>query len=393
MPGSTLLYAPRYIDFGGGAAARLPALLERFNLRHPLIVTDPFMVKSGLIDRILKPLNAAGIAFQVFADTVPDPTDSVVEAGLARLADGLFDSIVGFGGGSPIDTAKAMNILAWARRSDPESKLRGLKMPASADQAAFPLIAIPTTAGTGSEVTRFTVVTDTEKSEKMLISGLGALPTAAIVDHTLTFSVPARTTADTGLDSLTHALEAFVSRRADANSDLFARSALALIGKHLRAAFLNPQDETAREAMMLGATHAGFACSIAPVALVHGMARPIGAHFHVPHGLSNAMMLPTVTAFSLQHALRRYADAARLAGFAEWADGDEIAGQKLVRGLAELNLALRVPTPQAYGIDQAVWTNLLPVMAQQAIASGSPALNPRVPTAAEIERLYEVAFS
>ena len=163
---------------------------------------------------------------------------------------------------------------------------------------------------------RFTVITDAQRDEKMLIAGLGALPLAAIVDYELTFSLPPRITADTGLDSFTHALEAYVSRRANPFSDALAESAMRLIGANLRTAFHEPRNAQARAAMMLGATQAGLAFSNASVALVHGMSRPIGAHFHVPHGLSNAMLLPAVTRFSLQAALPRYAQAARLAGFA-----------------------------------------------------------------------------
>ena len=251
----------------------------------------------------------------VFSDTVPDPTDTVVEAGVAELNKGDFDCLIGFGGGSPIDTAKAMAILA-AGAKEGRAKMRDYKAPFAADSGKMPVIAIPTTAGTGSECTRFTVITDTERDEKMLIAGLGALPLAALVDYELTYSVPPRTTADTGVDSLTHALEAYVSKRANPVSDALALSAMALIGANIRTAYAEPRNAAAREAMMLGATEAGLAFSNSSVALVHGMSRPIGAHFHVPHGLSNAMLLPAVTRFSVAGAEARYAEAARRIGFA-----------------------------------------------------------------------------
>ena len=215
--------------------------------------------------------------------------------------------------------------------------MRDYKVPVQADHGALPVIAIPTTAGTGSECTRFTVITDTERDEKMLIAGLGALPLAAIVDYELTFSVPPRTTADTGVDSLTHALEAFVSKRANPFSDALAVSAMALIGQHIRTAYAEPRNAAAREGMMLGATQAGLAFSNASVALVHGMSRPIGAHFHVPHGLSNAMLLPAITRFSVGAAEARYAEAARRIGFADDRDADAAAAAKLVAGLEALN--------------------------------------------------------
>jgi alcohol dehydrogenase class IV len=363
-------------------------VLGKFGLSRPLVVTDPFMVSSGLVRRLLDPLAQAGIAAKVFSDTIPEPTDTVVVAGLAVLRAGNHDCLIGFGGGSPIDTAKAMSILAIG-----DAPMSAYKVPHQADRAALPIIAVPTTAGTGSEATRFTVITDAARDEKMLIAGLGALPLAAIVDYELTFSVPKRTTADTGVDALSHALEAYVSRRANPFSDAQALAAMALIGANLRTAYHEPNNAAAREAMMLGAMQAGIAFTNASVALVHGMSRPIGAHFHVPHGLSNAMLLPAVTRFSIPAAAPRYAEASRRIGFAGAGDGDEAAAEKLADGLAALNVELAVPTPSGFGIDPAVWNAKLDLMADQALASGSPANNPRVPDKAEIVALYQAVWS
>jgi len=380
--------SPRVLLVGGGTVRQLAELLGKFGLSRPLVVSDPIMVSTGLIQRALEPLTQAGMAVTVFSDTVSDPTDTVIEAGVAALRRGNFDCLIGFGGGSPIDTAKAMAILAAGG-----GKMRDYKAPVAADTGALPIIAIPTTAGTGSECTRFTVITDTEHDEKMLIAGLGALPLAAIVDYELTYTVPARTTADTGVDSLTHALEAFVSKRANPFSDALAVSAMALIGRHIRTAYAEPRNAAAREGMMLGATQAGLAFSNASVALVHGMSRPIGAHFHVPHGLSNAMLLPAITRYSVPGAEARYAEAARRIGFAAAGDADGVAAAKLVTGLEALNKELSVPSPAAYGIKEADWNGKMDLMAQQALASGSPANNPRVPEAAEIVALYREVWT
>jgi alcohol dehydrogenase class IV len=384
--------APRMLQVGGGAVRQIAEVLAKFGLSRPLVVTDPFMVSSRHVQHCLEPLAAAGIAVTVFSDTVPDPTDTVIEAGVAELNRGNFDCLIGFGGGSPIDTAKAMAILA-AGAKGPQAKMRDYKVPVQADRGALPVIAIPTTAGTGSECTRFTVITDTERDEKMLIAGLGALPLAAIVDYELTYSVPARTTADTGVDSLTHALEAFVSKRANPFSDALAVSAMALIGRHIRTAYAEPRNAAAREGMMLGATQAGLAFSNASVALVHGMSRPIGAHFHVPHGLSNAMLLPAITRFSVNAAEARYAEASRRTGFAGEADSDAAATARLVAGLEALNKQLSVPSPAEYGIDESVWNARMELMAEQALASGSPANNPRVPDKREIVALYKEVWT
>jgi len=385
---SISIVSPRVLRLGGGCVAEIVDLLRQFGLSRPLVVTDPFMVSSGLLRRCLDPLEAAGIHAAVFSDTIPEPTDEVVERGVARLAGQGFDCLIGFGGGSPIDTAKAMAILAAGG-----GRMRDYKVPVQADLPALPIIAVPTTAGTGTEATRFTVITDTERGEKMLIAGLAALPLAALVDFELTYSVPARTTADTGIDSLTHALEAYVSRRANPYSDAQALAAMRLIGTHLRTAYAEPRNAAAREAMMLGATQAGIAFCNSSVALVHGMSRPIGAHFHVPHGLSNAMLLPAVTRYGLAEALPRYATAARVIGFAGAGDDDEAAGEKLVRGLEALNRDLGVPTPAAFGIAPADWDARMSLMADQALASGSPANNPRVPVKDEIMTLYREVWN
>ncbi len=380
--------APRLLLVAGGAVKQVAEVLGKFGLSRPLIVTDPFMVKSGLLQRCLDPLAAAGIAPGVFSDTVPEPVDTVIEAGVAEFRKGDFDCLIGFGGGSPIDTAKAMTILASGG-----GLMRDYRVPFVADTGAVPVIAIPTTAGTGSECTRFTVITDHEHDEKMLIAGLGALPLAAIVDYELTFSVPPRTTADTGVDSLTHALEAYVSRRANPFSDALALAAMDLIGRHLRTAYAQPDNAQAREAMMIGATQAGLAFSNSSVALVHGMSRPIGAHFHVPHGLSNAMLLPAITRFSVPGAEARYAEASRRIGFAASSDADPVAAARLVTGLETLNRDLSVPTPAAFGIREADWTGKMALMAEQALASGSPNNNPRVPAAEEIVALYREVWT
>ncbi len=383
------IVSPRLLRIGGGGVAHVAEVLAQFGLSRPLLVTDPWMLSSGTVERCLEPLRRAGIAAAVFSDTVPDPTDTVVATGAALLRDGGFDCLIGFGGGSPMDTAKAMAILAAAPAG---ARMRDFKVPAQADHGLVPVICVPTTAGTGSEATRFTVITDTETDEKMLIAGLGALPLAAIIDHELTFSLPPRITADTGIDSLTHALEAYVSKRANPHADSLALSAMRLIGGNLRTVWHEPGNATAREAMMLGAMQAGLAFSNSSVALVHGMSRPIGAHFHVPHGLSNAMLLPAVTEYGLNHALPRYAEAARAIGVASRDDADQIAGAKLLEELRALNAELQVPTPRGYGIARDRWEALLPTMARQALASGSPANNPHVPEAAEIVVLYGRVF-
>ncbi len=384
---AALITTPRLIAVGGGALAELPGLMARLGLSRPLIVTDPYIAQCGTLDRATALLDRAQIPWSVFSDTVTDPTTEVIDTGVALLREGNFDSLVGIGGGSSIDTAKGISVLF---RNG--GQIRDYKVPAEIPEVGPPVIAIPTTAGTGSEVTRFTVVTDTETDEKVLIAGLACCPSAAIVDYELTLTMPLRLTADTGIDSLTHAIEAYVSRRASPFTDGLAKNAMGLIARNIRAACAEPENRAAREAMMLGATTAGMAFSNASVALVHGMSRPIGAFFHVPHGLSNAMLLPEITAFSAPAALERYADCARAMGVAEEGEGSQAAVARLLDELRRLNEDLAVPSPRAYGIERACYDELLPVMAAQALASGSPANNPRVPTADEIIELYRRVY-
>lgn len=379
---------PRLMEVGAGASAKTAAVLAGLGCRRPLIVTDRMMVELGYVDRLVEQLRAADMPAEVFADTLPEPTAASIQAGVARVRDGGFDAIVALGGGSPIDSAKAIGILGTFG-----GQMRDYRFPRDVSESGLPIVAIPTTAGTGSEVTRFTIITDETSDEKMLCAGLGFMPVAALIDYELTLSLPPRVTADTGIDALTHAIEAYVSRKANPYSDAQALAAMRLIGPNLRTAYHEPGNAAAREAMMLGSTFAGIAFSNASVALVHGMSRPIGAFFHVPHGLSNAMLLPAVTAFSLPAAPERYADCARAMGIAAAGDGTALANDKLLAELRALNAELAVPTPAQFGIDRERFFALRETMAGQALASGSPGNNPRLPTQAEIVDLYATVWN
>lgn len=374
---------PRIMRVGGGAVEEIGEVVAGLGLARPLVVTDKFLVGTGAVDRMVAQLEAAGLRPAVFAETVPDPTTASLDAGAAAVAEHDADCVIGFGGGSPMDTAKALGLLA--RKG---GHMRDYKVPRDNIGPALPVIAVPTTAGSGSEATQFTIISDSESDEKMLCTGQAFLPVAAIVDYRLTMTMPPRLTADTGVDALTHAIEAYVSRKANPFSDSLALVAIDTIGQVLRRVYADGQDAEARERMMLAATQAGIAFSNSSVALVHGMSRPIGAHFHVAHGLSNAMLFPAVTEFSVDAAESRYADCARALGAASADASDATAAADLVVALKELCRDVEVPTPKSYGIDKQTWDERLPVMAEQALASGSPNNNPRIPTAEEIRDLY-----
>src|SRR5581483_7498393 len=252
-----------------------------------------------------------------------------------------------------------------------------------------PVIAIPTTAGTGSEATRVTVITDTARAEKMMILDGHLVPAVAIVDFELTLTMPPALTAHVGLDTLTHGIEAYVSSAAGPLTDVAALSCVRLVADHLERACTAPDDRRARAAMALAACQGGMAFSNASVCLVHGMSRPLGAIFHVPHGLSNAVLLPTITRFSLPGAEERYATVARVMGYASAADSDEAAARALAEGLESLNARLGITRLRdCKGMEAGRFEALLEKMAHDALASGSPQSNPVVPTAEEIVGLY-----
>jgi alcohol dehydrogenase class IV len=381
---SSQIILPRIMQVGAGASQEVLSVLTTLNCHKPLIVTDKMMVKLGYVSAIEKVLNQQQITSDVFDDTMPEPTVESIQAGVVKAQNGDYDCIIALGGGSPIDSAKAIAILAKYG-----GVMQDYRFPRIVTEQGLPLIAIPTTAGTGSEVTKFTIITDEKSDEKMLCVGIGFMPVAALVDYKLTMSLPPRTTADTGIDALTHAMEAYVSKKANAYSDSQAIAAIKLIGPNLRKVYNNGGDEQAREAMMLGSTLAGVAFSSASVALVHGMSRPIGAFFHVPHGLSNAMLLPSVTAYSIPAAPARYADCARAMGIATEQDSNELANQKLLIELRALNEELTVPTPEQFGIKREYFFEVCQTMAEQALASGSPGNNPNVPSISEIIAIYQ----
>lgn len=353
-----------------------------------LLVTDAFMISSGLAPRLVADLAAAGITTEVFADVQPDPSEDNVLAGFARLQSCGAQAVVALGGGSSIDCAKVISILP--ANAPPLVRFMGRH---NVPEAGLPLFAIPTTAGTGSEVTKVAVITDTKRDVKMMMLDAHLLPTVALVDFELTLTMPPALTAAVGVDTLTHGIEAYVSRLATPLTDPLALSCIRLCGEHLEIAWREPGNRIAREGMMLAATQGGMAFANSSVALVHGMSRPIGALFHVPHGISNAMLLPTITRFSVQGAVVRYATVARALGWARADESDESAIVTFVDGLEALNRRLKIPRLKDFpNMDEVRFRASLDKMASDALESGSPQNNPLVPTAQQVVSLYEAAW-
>ena len=376
------IQSPKIIRIGGGVAKEIVNVLKQLSLSNPLIVTDQNLQKLGHLDLILNILDKNKISYGLFSDVVEDPTDACVDAGLHVFKSAEYDCIIGLGGGSPMDTAKAISFM-----SVNAGHVRDYKAPTQIDVCGPPVILIPTTGGTGSELTRWCVITDTKNTEKYNLSGLACVATAALIDWTFTTTKPWRITADTAVDSLTHAIEAYVSIKAFEYTDAFALAAMPAIVENVRIACKEPENPTARKNLMLAASQAGMAFSNSSVALVHGMSRPIGAHFHVAHGLSNAMLLPKVTEFSIEGNQERYATCARAMKWAKDKDSHEVACSKLVENLYLLNDDLKVPSPKSLG--HSADKDMFRLMASQALASGSPQNNPRVPTKNQIIQIYE----
>lgn len=382
---------PSLVRCGGGSRHETGAIARGLGAQRVLLVTDPGVIQLGLHREVLASLDGAGCAVAVFSAVQPDPTTQNVRDGLQAAKDHGAEALVAVGGGSAIDCAKVLAVAA--RHGDHLAAWQGRdKIPG----AGIPLIAIPTTAGTGSEVTNVAVITDTAAAVKMLMISAQLIPRVAIVDFELSLGMPRFLTAAVGVDTLTHGIEAYVSKRAGVLSDPLALSCVTLCGRFLERAWTDGGDREARAGMMTAACHGGMAFANSSVALVHGLSRPIGAIFHLPHGLSNAVLLPAVTAWSLSGSIARYATVARVLGVALGDDSDEIAGQKLVAYLADLNRKLQVPTLGAAvakgGVDLAAFRAVIAKMSADALASGSPGNNPRVPSAEECGLLYEAAW-
>lgn len=322
------------IVFGDGALSRIGALAEGRGWQRVLMVTDPGLRKIGLIEPALKALADSGVAVAVFSDVEADPPEAVVHAATGAARDHGADAVIGLGGGSSLDVAKLAALLAVGRE-----ELRQVYGVGNAKGPRLPLMLAPTTAGTGSEVTPIAIVT-TGSSEKMGVVSPVLLPDVALLDPELTLGLPPAVTAATGVDAMVHAIEAYASASANNNpiSKALAREALRLMGAALETAVKDGANRGARRDMLLGAMLAGQAFANSPVAAVHALAYPIGGHFHVPHGLSNALVLPHVLRFNAETASGVYAEIAPIAFPALGEIGSQARGMAFADSLAALSV-------------------------------------------------------
>ncbi|MBX3724189.1 MAG: iron-containing alcohol dehydrogenase [Turneriella sp.] len=365
-----------------GAVRRIGALARELGIAHALVVTDAGIHASGLTEDLAESLAAADIRVSLYTDVVPDPPEAVVLEAVARARDVNIDGVIGFGGGSSMDVAKVIAVLANSKQKIAE--IYGI---GNVRSPRLPLIQVPTTAGTGSEVTPIAIITTGETTKTGIVSPQ-LLPDIALLDAALTRALPPHVTAATGIDAMVHAIEAFTSKiKKNPYSDLLAMQALRLLSANITRAVTQGNDLTARENMLYGAMLAGQAFANAPVAAVHALAYPLGGHYHISHGLSNSLMLPHVIAFNLPAAEKLYEELCpALFPF----ESEKSSADVFLRKMNALIDATSLPkTLSAMKIPQ----NDLPMLARDAMLQQRLLVNnPRPVTENDALQLYQAAW-
>ena len=382
---ANLFTIPNRIISGEGALQLAGAEFSSFG-KKALIVTDPVVVKLGNADKVTGILAPLGIEYVIYDGITGEPNHEMIDRGVAIYRESQCDFLIALGGGSPIDSMKAIAAVVANGGSICDYVGRVLANPMP------PTCAIPTTAGTGSEATSVTIITNLHTQVKMMIKDPALMVRLAVVDPQFTLTAPPAVTASTGVDALCHAVEAYTSTKAFAMSDVFALSAVKRIFSCLYQAYVCGSDVKAREGMALASLEAGIAFSNASVTIVHGMSRPIGALFHVPHGLSNAMLLDECLRFALPGAPERFCDLAKAVGVYQDGMSDEEGARAFGEAVSELLHKLKIPTPAEYGIDREAFFAAIDKMAEDAMASGSPSNTRRQPTAEDLKQLYRALW-
>jgi alcohol dehydrogenase class IV len=376
---------PNHTVVGTNVLSEAAPLLKKMG-NKAFIVTGRHVAVSDMMKQLTALLDENGIDCVIFDGITGEPTDTMIENGVKMLKSSGCDFIIGIGGGSPLDSAKA--IAAMAVNEGSIADYNGKEITGE----ILPLAAIPTTAGTGSEATKFTVITDSEKGIKMLLKGDVLVPKLAIVDSSFTVGAPKSVTSATGLDALTHAVEAYTSRKAFSMTDTLAVSAVKRIMKYLPIAYKEPDNSLAREQMSIAALEAGICINNSSVTIVHGMSRPIGALFHVPHGMSNAMLLKECLSFAVSGAYEKFANLGRETGVASDSDSDETAAEKFIDSLQNICDVCEIPTLEQYGIDRDEYYSKISKMATDAVASGSPANTVKEVTVDDCIEIYKKLY-
>lgn len=374
---------PQNIIVGKGSLAKLPEVAEKLGGKKAFIISGPHLNKMGIVQSCADAMRAKGIESSVFTETEGNPSVETVDKASAAYKESGADFIVALGGGSPMDVAKAVGVVA--RYGGSITEYEGAdKVPGD----IIPLIAVPTTAGTGSEVTAFSVITDHSRNYKLTVFSYKLIPSYAILDAELLTTAPVSVAAACGIDAMVHALEAYISTAASLFSDAMAEKALELIGANIRCYVANRGDIEAAENMLVGSLFAGIAFSWARLGDVHAMSHPVSAYFNVPHGVANAILLPTIVEYNMLADKGKYLNIynyiAKLPAAPE-----EFTADMLVDELLDLNESLGIPA----GLEEVgVTKDKFDAMADDAMKSGNIAVNPRSTTKKDVLALYEKAF-
>lgn len=369
--------------FGPGAREVLPQEISRMGYKKAFVATDKDLIKFGVADKVLKVLENAGIPYEVFSEIKPNPTVSNVKAGVEAFAKSGADFIIAIGGGSSMDTAKAVGIIT----NNPEfADVVSLEGVADTKKKSVPIIALPTTAGTAAEVTINYVITDEENEKKMVCVDPNDIPVMAIVDAELMYTLPRGLTAATGMDALTHAIEGLITKGAWEMSDMFELKAIEMIARYLETAVNEPQNAEARNGMAVAQYIAGMAFSNVGLGVVHGMAHPLGAIFDIPHGVANALLLPTVMEFNMPAAIDKYVQIAKAMNVYSAGMSNEEAAEAAVEAVRQLSIRVGIPQHLA---ELGIKAEELDKLATAAAADVCTPGNPRFVDKEIIQRLYE----
>lgn len=376
----TFMYElPTEIVFGNGSVRQLPQIVDRLNGMKVFVVSDPGVRDAGILEKLTSPLDASGIVYEVFTEVEREP--DVKTIGIATVQAKAFgaDIVVGIGGGSALDAAKAVAVMV--NNPGEITQYAGLnKLP----NAGIPIVCVPTTAGTGSEVTIWTVISEKVNNRKFGIGGKYLAPTLALCDPELTWTLPGPMTAATGIDALTHALESFVNKATQPISEALSRESMRLIARSLREAVAQGDNMKARYDMLLASTIAAMAFNPTRLGLAHALCMPLGGKFKVPHGIANAILLPQVMEFNLVGNLEKFKEIAEI--FGERTEGLSLreAAQLSVKAIRKLNEDVGIPAGlSVYGVTE----DDLEYIALEGMESGNVLVNPRKATLEDLKEI------
>ena len=372
--------------YGAGCRSVLADEIKKRGMKKIFIVTDKDLLKFGVVEKVTSVLDAAKIEYTIFSNVKQNPTVAQVKEGVVAFKESGADAIIAIGGGSPIDTAKGIGIIA----NNPEfADVVSLEGVADTKNKSIPIIALPTTAGTAAEVTINYVITDEENVKKMVCVDPNVIPILSIVDAELMLSLPASLTAATGMDALTHAIEGYITKGAWEMSDMFELKAIEMIAKHLPVVVKNPSDVVARDGMAVAQYIAGMGFSNVGLGLVHGMAHPLGAYYDIPHGVANALLLPIVMEYNSESSIAKYADIAKAMGIKVDNLSQKEAAQAAVEAVK--NLAIEVGIPAKLRLLNVKEEDLMK-LSQSAFDDVCTPGNPREVQLSDIVELYKKAF-